>query len=158
MSDNIMSIEDFLTIAGVKLETVKKHKDEIPGLTICEGEFLILEGTRYPCFYRDKIKNTADRRYLLLRAISEYKYIDHLKLRVTHSQFKDLLKDLLDAGLIRENHLANHYGANAYDCTIKGDELLHFTKQKAIKEISNTVAACGGHFVGAVISEASGIQ
>lgn len=153
MNVNTISIEEFLEIAGVKLETVKKHKDEIPGLLYSDGYIRIIEGTRYPCFYKDKIENFADRRYLLLRAISENKYIDHQKLRVYPAQFKDLLKDLLDADLIRENHMANHYGANAYDSTPKGDELLHLTKRKAIKEIAILVAEFSGHFTGAVLSE-----
>ena len=50
--------------------------------------------------------------------------ISHKELKVEHPQFVDMLKDLLSAGLIQPNHLSNQYGANAYDCSMKGDELL----------------------------------
>lgn len=153
MNDKTISIEEFLEIAGVKLETVIRHKDEIPGLLYCDGYFRIIEGTRYPCFYKNKMETFADRRYLLLRAISENKYIDNRKLKVYPAQFNGMLKDLLDADLIRENHMANHYGANAYDSTPKGDELLRLTKRKAINEIAALVAEFGGRFTGAVLSE-----
>lgn len=153
MQENNISIEEFLKIAGVKRNTVIKHKDEIPGLLFLNGEFRIIKGTRYPCFYKDKIRDFSDRRYLLLKAISENKYIDYLKLRVYPDQFQELLRELLDAELIRENNMPNHYGANAYDSTYKGDDLLKMRKEKSIIEIANMVATAAGHFVGAVVSD-----
>ena len=38
-------------------------------------------------------------------------------------------------GLIKKNGLCNSYGANAYDCTAKGDEILMQKKEEAIKQI-----------------------
>lgn len=155
MKEDKISIDEFLTIAGVKLSTVKRKSKEIPGLIYENGEFDILKGTRYPGdFHRYKLRNSAERRYVLLKAISEYKYIDHSKLRVYQEQFESLLKELLAAGLIVENGLPNHFGANAYDCTKKGDEILKMDKKtERIRQISELVSSTAGHFMGAVLSE-----
>lgn len=150
----LIDIAQFLEIAGVKENTVRKNKDKIPGLTYESGEFTILRGTRYPYNLRSaKLNDSADRRYYLLDAISKYKYIDSVKLKMYQEQFDDMLRELLDAGLIKENGLCNHYGANAYDCTIKGDEILKNHKAEAVLLISQIVSASVGHFVGAAISE-----
>lgn len=157
MDETRVSIEDFLQIAQVKLNTVKKNRNKIPGLSYINGSFDIVKGTRYPIdLHRYKIKNSADRRYLLLLAISQYKYIDHLILGVYQEQFEDLLKELLDGELIKPNHLYNEYGANAYDCTIKGDEIIKLKKEESVKKITEIVSSCAGHFVGAVLSEVYG--
>lgn len=152
--NNMVSMDEFLAMAGVKLSTVRKNIDKIPGLDYKNGEFLILNGTRYPFNLRGyKLKNSADRRYVLLKAISEYKYIDSLKLGVYQEQFKSLLKELLEAKLICENGLPNHFGANAYDCTRMGDEVLRLEKSECIHKISELISSPLGHFVGAIISK-----
>ncbi len=154
MDETRISIDDFLQIAKVKLNTVKKNKDKIPGLSYANGKFDIVKGTRYPIdVHRHKINDSADRRYLLLLAISQYKYIDHLKLGVYQEQFEALLKELLDGELITPNHLYNEYGANAYDCTSKGDEIIKLQKEKSKKFISEIVSSGAGSFVGAVLSK-----
>lgn len=123
---NKVSIEEFIKIANVKKETIKKNRNKIPGLTYENGEFDIVKGTRYPGdYHRYKLKNSADRRYLLLKAISEYKYIDHIPLQVYPEQFKELLKELLDAKLIKENHLYNNFGA-----IVHGKGILFSRRQK----------------------------
>ena len=153
MDETRVSIDDFLQIAKVKLSTVKKNRKKIPGLTYANGKFDIVKGTRYPFdIHRYKIKDSADRRYLLLLAISQYKYIDHLKLGVYQEQFEELLKELLDGGLIKHNHLYNEYGANAYDCTIQGDEIIKLRKDEAVKQIAEVLSSCAGRFVGGVLS------
>ena len=157
MDETRVSIEDFLQIANVNRSTVKRNKKKIPGLIYENGKFDIVKGTRYPIdIHRHKIENSADRRYLLLLAISQYKYIDHLKLGVYQEQFEDLLKELLDGELIKPNHLYNEYGANAYDCTSKGDEIIKLRKGEAIKQITKVVTTGAGHFVGAVLSQVYG--
>jgi hypothetical protein len=158
MEGNKVSIGEFLNIAGVKLNTVKKNAEKIPGLKYENGDFDILSGTRYPGdFQRYKLENSADRRYVLLKAISEYKYIDSTKLKVYPEQFKSFLKELLDAGLISENGLSNHYGANAYDCTKLGDDVLKLGKKsEIIDRITELISSATGHFMGAVISEIYG--
>lgn len=154
MEEQYITFDEFVSIAGVGEKTIKKRQKDIPGLVYEDNQFTVLSGTRYPCdLHRYKINNSADRRYVLLKTISEYKYISHVDLRVYHEQFVDLLRELLEAGLIRENHLSNHYGANAYDCTEKGDLILKRKKSEALKEIADTIASATGHFVGSVISE-----
>ena len=154
MDKTRISIEDFLLIAGVKIDTVKRKKDEIPGLTYKNGKFDIVKGTRYPYSKgNNRLKTSADRRYHLLLATSQYKYIDHLILQVYQEQFEEMIEELLEAGLIKPNHLYNEYGANAYDCTPKGDEILKLGKKEAIGYITELIAKGAGHFVGAVLSE-----
>lgn len=146
-----VTIDEFILIAGVKKETVIKNRNDIPGLSYKKGEFSILSGTRYPAYYKNKIKTMDDRRFLLLRAINEYKYIDYLKLRLYHEQFIEMLRDLLSAGLIRENNMENKYGANAYDITDLGAEVI--SNKNSIKRITELIASATGHFAGAIISE-----
>ncbi len=153
MVDTI-DVMEFAQIANVKISTIKKNAKRIPGLSYKNGTFEILKGTRYPGdFHRYKMKDTAQKRYILLKAISENKYIDHLKLHLYEEQFIDLLRELMDANLIKENHLFNQFGANAYDCTGQGDALLLQERFKAIKELANIVASSAGHFIGAIITE-----
>lgn len=153
MKDTI-DIDEFVIITNKKEKTIRNNRHKIPGLKYDKGVYIIEKGTRYPCdLHRYKIKDSADRRYVLLKTISEYKYICNKDLKLYQEQFVSLLGELLEAGLISENNMPNHYGANAYDCTPKGDQLLKETKNKAKKEISNIVASAAGIFVGAVISE-----
>lgn len=131
-----ISMEEFAKKVGVKEETVKKRYQEIPGITKEGNTFTVLSGTRYPCDKRRiKPKNSSDRRYLLLRTISDYRYISHEHLMFEEKQFNDMLTEFLRAGLIKKNGLCNSYGANAYDCTAKGDEILMQKKEEAIKQI-----------------------
>lgn len=153
MADYI-SIEEFVKMAGVQEATIRKRKSDIPGLKYEDGKYTILSGTRYPCdLHRYKLKNSADRRYVLLKMISEYKYISHVELRLYEKQFNDLLRELLQAGLIKENDLKNHFGANAYDCTERGDFLLKSKKHDAIKQIEDIVVSTVGKFIGKIVSE-----
>ena len=90
----MISIDDFVRISGVKESTIRKNKDKIPGLSYDKGVYNIIDGTRYPCdLHRYKIKDSSDRRYLLLKAISEYKYISHLDLGLYHPQFVEMLRE-----------------------------------------------------------------
>ena len=117
-----ISMEEFAKKVGVKEETVKKRYQEIPGITKEGNTFTILSGTRYPCDKRRiKPKDSGDRRYLLLRTISDYRYISHEHL---------MLEEFLQAGLIKKNGLCNSFGANAYDCTAKGDAVLKKQKKR----------------------------
>ncbi|MDP3445199.1 MAG: hypothetical protein Q8T08_20250, partial [Ignavibacteria bacterium] len=85
MDETKISINEFLKIVNVKEETIRKNRHKIPGLTWSEGNYDIIKGTRYPAdLHRYKLKNSADRRYLLLKAISEFKYVDHIALRIYH--------------------------------------------------------------------------
>lgn len=44
------------------------------------------------------------------------------------------------------------HGANAYDCSPRGDELLKLSEQKAKSELVNLIASAAGAYTGAVIS------
>ena len=145
---------DFVLNSGVKESTIKKRYREIPGLTKSEDGFTVISGTRYPFDKRNlSIRDSGERRYTLLKAISLYKYISHRELKVEQVQFQAMLGDLISAGLIRTNGLCNAYGANAYDCTPKGDELIRRADNRSKQEFLNMIAETAGTFTGAVISQ-----
>ena len=148
-----ISMEEFAKKVGVKEETVKKRYQEIPGITKEGNTFIILSGTRYPCDKRRiKPKDSGDRRYLLLRTISDYRYISHEHLMLEEKQFDDILAEFLQARLIKKNGLCNSFGANAYDCTAKGDDLLKKQKKEVIHELTILCAEALGTFTGAMIA------
>ena len=153
-TEKYISFEEFINNTGFKESTIRKRYKNIPGIKKTPNGFTVLSGTRYPFAMRGyKIKNSNDRRYILLKAISQYKYISHLDIRLESAQFRDMLRELLSAGLIKKNSLYNNYGANAYDCTSKGEEVLKQTQIKSRQEILNMVSTAAGKFAGAVISE-----
>ncbi len=146
--------QDFVLNSGVKESTVKRRANDIPGLSKNGSGFTVISGTRYPFnIGNHNIKDSGGKRYTLLKAISLYGYISHRELRIEPAQFQAMLGDLIAAGLIRENGLCNTYGANAYDCTPKGDELIRRTDRSAKLEILNMIAEATGTFTGAVISQ-----
>ena len=112
-NNNYISFDEFVENSGFKKKTVinRIKKNEIPGITIREDKYFVLSGTRYPCdIHRYKLKDSSKRRYVLLKSISEYKYISHRELKIEENQFVEMIKDLLCEGLIRENNLSNKYG------------------------------------------------
>lgn len=140
-----MSIAEFLNIYGIKETTVKKRINDIPGLEYCNGEYRIIEGTRYPYnIGRSKLKDQEDKIYILLKATSENKYIDHNKLKLQKRQFTRLLTELEHKNLIEKNGINNPYGANAYDITYEGTNVLRLSKNVALKLLSELA----GRFVG----------
>ena len=147
-----IDFSDFVKLSGKKENTVKKNHANIPGIEKVGKEYRVLSGTRYPCdLHRYKINNSADRRYILLKTISEYKYISHKDLRLEELQFQNMLHELLESGLICKNGLSNGFGANAYDCTPAGDKVLMKAKHEAIAEITLLVAEATGKFIGAAL-------
>ena len=156
MSDGIryVDIETFLAVVRKSESTIYHRRKEIPGLSYENGSYTILEGTRYPCdLHRYKIKDSGDRRYVLLKTISANQYICAYDLGLYQKQFESLLEDLLAGGLIRRNGMSNHYGANAYDSTPRGDEVLESNKGQAKKEIAEFIGIATGSFVGSVLSQ-----
>lgn len=146
--------EEFVEKVSVKESTIRRRYKEIPGITKTENEFAVLSGTRYPCdLHRYKLSTSAKKRYILLKTISQYQYISHKDLKLEQPQFEEMLKELIEAGLIQNNHLSNEYGANAYDCSIRGDKLLKEDEKQAEAKILNMIAETAGTFVGAVISK-----
>ncbi len=152
-----IDFDEFVHNSGVKEATVKKRYGDIPGIEKTENGFTVLSGTRYPCdLHRYKLYDSGKKRYVLLKMISMYKYITHRDLMVEQRQFENMLRDLLTAGLISPNNLSNSYGANAYDCTPLGDEIISRTEKAAKKEIVKLIALAAGAYTGAVISELAG--
>jgi len=154
MASNVryVPLEVFLNVANKRESTVYRRRNDIPGLTYQDGRYAILEGTRYPCdLHRYQISDSADKRYVLLKTISKNEYICANDLGLYERQFRELLNDLLMAGLIRENGVSNQYGANGYDCTPEGDELLESKKGQAKKRIAELI----GSFVGAAVESYS---
>ena len=156
-ADKIEYIEfdEFVNNCKVSKRTVEKRYKEIPGIYKTGNGFKVLSGTRYPCKIKN-YKNLDDgykKRYVLLKEISRYRYISHKDLRIEQRQFKDMLGELLSAGLIKRNNLCNEFGANAYDCTIKGNKLINKKEKECIKEIMMLISEAVGTFAGVVISE-----
>ena len=147
-----ISMEEFAKTSGVKESTIKKRYQDIPGITKEGISFTILSGTRYPCDKRRiKPKDSGDRRYLLLRTISDYRYISHEHLMLEEKQFDEMLAEFLQAGLIKKNGLCNSFGANAYDCTARGDAVLKKQKSDAIRELTLLGAEALGTFAGTAL-------
>ena len=156
MSDGVryVDIETFLPVAGKSETTIYRRRKEIPGLLYEDGTYIILEGTRYPCdLHRYKIEDSGDRRYVLLKTISANQYICAQDLGLYQKQFESLLEDLLLSGLIRYNGMSNTFGANAYDCTPRGDEVLDRGKGRAKKEMAELIGIVSGSFIGSVMSQ-----
>lgn len=151
---NYIDFYEFVNNSGVKETTIKKKYKQIPGITKKDGVFQVISGTRYPYNLRHaKVDDFGSKIYILLKSISKYQYISHKELKLEYPQFKKMLEELLSAGLIENNHLSNIYGANAYDCTVKGFELLEKKDKIAKEEIINIIASAAGKFTGAILSE-----
>lgn len=149
-----IKFDEFVNNSGFKETTIKRKYKQIPGLIKNGKEFRVISGTRYPYRLRNKkIEDSSSKRYVLLKAISQYKYISHKELRIEHPQFETMLKELISAGLIQKNNLSNTYGANAYDCTPLGDELINHKEKKARRELLKIIAEVAGTFTGAVVSQ-----
>ena len=149
-----IDFEDFVNNSGVKESTVKRRYKKIPGIIKTKKGFRVISGTRYPYnIGNTKLDDSASKRFTLLKAISKYQYISYKELRIEQSQFEDMLRDLLSAGLIQRNNLSNYYGANAYDCTLLGDEFINRTDKAVKDELINIIASAAGNFTGAVLSK-----
>ena len=67
-----ISFDEFVNNTGRAESTIKKRYKDIPGITKTKDGFKVISGTRYPCdLHRHKFKNSGDRRYALLKAISQ---------------------------------------------------------------------------------------
>lgn len=148
------TLEKFCRNNDISVRTVVKNKDKIPGLLLTDDECRISEGTRYPYNVgRNSLKTIDDKRYVLLKATYNCKYIDHSMLKTDINEFNNIIEELVSAGLLERNGLANRYGANAYRCTLRCKEFLGFRKRKAIKFIINTMAEAIGTAAGACFNQ-----
>ena len=149
-----MTVSELSIISAISEKQVTKRWKEIRGAKKEDGVISFPEGSRYPFdLHRYKLINQEKRRLALLDAISCYRYVDNVSLKMPEESFKSLVKELCDAGLIRKNGTHNQYGANAYDTTIRYDEIRSHNIRKRISEITNIVASASGHFVGSIVAE-----
>lgn len=150
-----IEFDDFVSYTGLRKSTVERNYKKIPGIEKKNDKYTVLSGTRYwfSDLHRYKIDDSYQKRYVLLKAISKFRYISHKELRIEKPQFDKMLRDLLSAGLIEQNNLSNSYGANAYDVTDKGAALMHKSDKTAKVELVNIIAEAAGRFTGAVISQ-----
>ena len=151
--DTYISIENFANRYEIMPETVLKRHEEIPGLRKNGEVYEVIDSARYPVDKRWlKGKTSGEKRYELLKSISNYRYIDHNLLKVSKASFDLLIKQLRDVHLIEENGSGNIDGANAYDCTSEGDELLKQSKRKVIIFIAELVGRCLGEMTEAILT------
>ncbi len=149
-----ISFEEFAYNSNVKESTAKGRLGDIPGITVTEDGIQVLSGTRYPCdLHRYKLRDSAEKRYILLKTICQGKYISHHHLRMEQYLFEELLVQLLTAGLIYKNCSKNTYGANSYSCTEMGENLLKKKEKEAREELCVLVGSTLGAFTGALISQ-----
>ncbi len=149
-SEQYISIAEFAKLCDIKEKTILKRQAKIPGVEKHGGAYRVLVGTRYPMQTgKFTIEDAEDRRYVLLQAISRYRYIDAGMLGIYPHSFEIYIKELESAGLIVNNNSINTEGANACDCTVNGSAILKKKKQQAKHDILNAIAAAVGHFAGA---------
>lgn len=150
-----IEFDEFVRNTGLRRSTILRNYKKIPGLEKKNGKYIVLSGTRYwfSDLHKYKIDDSYEKRFVLLKAISKFRYIGHEELRVEKNQFDKMLCDLLSAGLIEPNSLSNYYGANAYDVTAKGAALAHKNDKTAKKELITTIAEAAGTFTGAILSQ-----
>lgn len=150
-----IEFEDFVSNTGLKKSTVERNYKKIPGIEKKNDKYIVLSGTRYwfSDLHRYKIDDSYQKRFVLLKAISKFRYISHKELRIEKPQFDKMLRDLLSAELIEPNNLSNCYGANAYDVTDKGATLMHKNDKTAKTELITAIAEVAGTFTGAIISQ-----
>ena len=150
-----IEFDDFVSNTGFRKSTVERNYKKIPGIEKKNDKYIVLSGTRYwfSDLHRYKIDDSYQKRFVLLKAISKFRYISHKELRIEKPQFDKMLRDLLSAELIEPNNLSNCYGANAYDVTDKGATLMHKNDKTAKTELITAIAEVAGTFTGAIISQ-----
>lgn len=152
-SKKYISLEDFHNISNISLNTIKKNIERIPGIEKEKESFKVLRGTRYPAnMRRFKSNEFARKRYQLLKAICEDRYVDEVMLRCDKLQFEDFIKELLKEGYIKQNCLYNDYGANRYDSTPKGDDAFNTIKAKRARQHFLSIAETTGVFCGTAVA------
>lgn len=148
-----LSLEEFAGISNISEKQIIKRRKEIPVIIKQDGQFLVLRGARYPMpINRYKVKDEYKRRFILLKAISQTKYIDNKMLGIYQEEFEQMLRDLLQSDLIYENNVGNIYGANAYSCTQAGADLVETNNFARLSKLVNLAAEAGGKFIGEVLS------
>lgn len=148
-----ISLNEFAQLVEKKPKTILRRKKDIPVIEKFGNEWYVLSGTRYPCKVNSfKVKDNYDKRYVLIKAIDNNKYINSKMLQIYPNEFDLMLRDFVNAGLIEENYNGNTYGANGYSCTDKGAEIIKKSKTTVIKVIKALLEE-GARVVGIVAGE-----
>ena len=148
-----VSKEEFLKKYAISEKTFNNRINDIPGVIHKNDETLIVYGTRYPFNLRNaKLKDAASNYYIILKAINSYRYIDEKMLKIYRNDFVVLLRELIKANLITNNHSPNTYGANSYNTTKLGMECVSESRKKAIISIRNAIESCVAKIAVEVIS------
>lgn len=129
-----ITLETFLDQCGLKEQTIYKNRNKIKGLEYSNGEYKIPEGTRYPFnIGHNKLKNSYNKRYLILKAIGENRYIDSKMLHMSDNDFEEMVKQLFKSKLICRTHTKNKYGVNMYILEDAAEKLLKEKREYALK-------------------------
>lgn len=149
-----ISLSDFAARNNVSIATAKKRIRPYAKIEKIDGEESVLEGTRYPFSLRgQKYESMPEKQYLLLKAISHYKHIEASMLKLPAEQsFQLLLDSLREHRLIQENGVPGMTGADAYDCTEAGGQLLQKKKPKIVQEISRVTGTVAGAALKKILS------
>lgn len=136
-----ISLEDFSKICGISIKQIKKRYQEIPGIIYIDNSFKVLIGTKYPYSMRGIKKQSLDknnRKYNILKAVSQSKYIDGKMLGLYDYQFSEYVIELCLEGLIKYNEACpNKYAANSFELTSEGELFLNKIKQNKIINFTN---------------------
>ncbi len=150
------TIEQFARRNNISSRTVKNNFHLIKGAYIEDNTYYIPEGSRYPFFPKHmNLTTKIDKKYAVLRALFEYRYVDHEIVKVDKPSFKVIVDELLEDGFIKLNGSKNPYGLNMYDITDKAYQEIYILKSKRniIKRLFNinalNVAVLAGEAVGA---------
>lgn len=136
-----ITLEDFLNQCGLKEQTIYKNRNKIKGLEYSNGEYKIPEGTRYPFnIGHNKLKTSEKKRYLILKAIGEYRYIDGKMLHMSSNDFEAMVKQLHRSKLICRTNTKNKYGTNMYILESAAEILLKEKKEVVLKILENVTA------------------
>lgn len=146
-----VDVEYFSELCHVAVKQIKRRRNEIPGLIQREGQYYALYGTRYPISVkRYQIRDDYKRVFVLLKAIDQRKYIDHMMLGLYRESFDHIIDALLQQELVQEENLGNSYGANAYICTAKGAELVHEKQYEEVRRKIMLVCEGIGELIGCI--------
>lgn len=143
-----VSIEEFAKRYKLKINTVKKNFHLIKGAYIKENEYIIFDSCRYPYFKKHlNIKTRDDKKYVILRATYEYKYVDRFTVGMSQSSFKTMVNELKEKGYLIENGSGDTNGLNAYDVSDEVGQIIYEKKHK--KHIIDSLFIRAGMFTGA---------
>lgn len=83
MPKNYISIPEFAERNDMSVESIKRNFKKIPGAEIIDDEYWIPESSRYPFNVGNtKLDRRENKQYVLLKATSQFKYIDEKMLKM----------------------------------------------------------------------------